>query len=349
MAYVGSTQVTALYLGDELLWPSGYSYHIVANTVAIHYSSGNQINAAGTNYAYFTGDVRLQRGQSIIQTISNAVLTPQSLSSAYFYVSGNEVHAYSRGTVSGAQRSISVSVTYAGSDPVTGGTVYQEANAVVSYSYNLAVSIDVSGTIPYLGGTYDVYYTAQRSPVYTSTSQGAGQNISASVSGTGCTPSPSTVTGVEPLSIDVAQNTSTSLTKTVSVTISADGHSATSPAVTQDAAPVVPMAAVFPEAQSDGSVVLKLVMTQGEYPGGLVAISGIVYHYMLNGGAEQTKDISIKSVGRDGGTDPLPNTVHYFAGDYGEHWFTATRVGQIGIDNTTFPHTQFNIMETLTD
>lgn len=341
---VGGNNVSAVYVGGTLVWPSNFDYVIVQNTVAVHYSSGSQINAAGSNYAYFTGDVQVRRGQIIIRTISDARLTPTLTSaSAAFYISGTEVHAYSRGSVAGEQRYISAMVSYNGSSSVTGGTVYQQANAITSYTYNLAIAIDVTGTIPAEGGRYDVIYTSQRTPTYTSGASGSAENCTASITGTNCTPNINTVTGVESLNIGVDENTSTSVTPTVSVTISAGGYFATD-SKTQDAAPVVPQATIYPEVESDGSVVMRFFMTQGSYPGGLVVVEGAVYHYVMDGtSTEETVSLSMKTFTGDGGSEALPVSVHYFSGDAGEHWFTATRVSKIGLNNTTFPHKDFEV------
>lgn len=188
---VGSANQSRVYVGSTLVWPANYYYHIVPSSVVVHYSAGTQIYASGSNYAYITGDVQVRRGQVVIQTIEDAVLTPYFSSSSYFYLSGTEIHAYSRGVYEGSRRSLSVSVTYSTSEAVTGLTVYQEANVetegtpiVVRHygtpqsstvSNNYLVSIGATayttqgGAAPAGGATTTLYWFASHDEVTTVT------------------------------------------------------------------------------------------------------------------------------------------------------------------------------------
>ena len=162
---VGSANQSRVYVGSTLVWPANYYYHIVSSSVVVHYSAGTQIYASGSNYAYITGDVQVRRGQVVIQTIEDAVLTPYFSSSSYFYLSGTEIHAYSRGVYEGSRRSLSVSVTYSTSEAVTGITVYQEANVetegtpIVERHYGTPQSSTVSNN--YLVSIGATAYTTQ--------------------------------------------------------------------------------------------------------------------------------------------------------------------------------------------
>lgn len=128
-AYVGTTQVSRLYLGSELVWPVNYTYNIVNATA--HFSSGSFIDAGvvgsqySGNYLYFTGTVRLQRGQTVISetteylvpTVSNTsdfnVIYESSL--GYYVVRGNNL-----GTIpTSSLKTTTVSVTFATSASYT--------------------------------------------------------------------------------------------------------------------------------------------------------------------------------------------------------------------------------------
>lgn len=230
-------------------------------------------------------------------------------------------------------------------------TVYQQYNVVeeVNYAYNLSVDIDVSGTIPSSGGTYSVDYVAKRTQtdVYTSGSEDvhSESGITAEVSGSNCTPDTQFVTGAGSFDIEVDPNLSPVFTRNIGVTISAFGESASDSEV-QDyyVEPSVDAAAISAFANfRTGSVSLRLVMTSGTFPGEVV-IGGLVYHYIPTGSYERTIPI-LDEVTVD---DPMigvsiSEIPAFSSGSSGEHWFTATSVSEIGLANTTFPHTTYSI------
>lgn len=230
-------------------------------------------------------------------------------------------------------------------------TVYQQYNVVeeVNYAYNLSVDIDVSGTIPSSGGTYSVDYVAKRTQtdVYTSGGEDvhSEEGISAEVSGSNCTPDTQFVYGAGTFDIVVDPNLSPVFTRNIGVTISEFGESASDSAV-QDyyVEPSVDSAAISAFADfRTGRVSLRLVMTSGTFPGEVV-IGGLVYHYVPTGSYERTIPI-LDEVTVD---DPmigvsLSEIPAFSSGSSGEHWFTATSVSEIGLANTTFPHTTYSI------
>ena len=235
-------------------------------------------------------------------------------------------------------------------------TVYQQYNVVeeISYAYNLSVEIDVSGTIPSSGGVYSVDYVAKRtqSDVYTSgaTYAHSETSITAEVSGTNCTPDTQFVTGAGTTSIEVDPNTSTILTKDIIVTLSAFGESASDTAM-QDAysPPVVATAAITADVNfRTGGIRMRLTMTSGTFPSNPVVISGITYHYVRTG---YTTEHTIPVVADVTISDPrlselISEIPAWSAGDSGTHWFSATSVSEIGLGNTTFPHTEFEVIST---
>ena len=230
-------------------------------------------------------------------------------------------------------------------------TVYQQYNVVeeVNYAYTLSVDIDVSGTIPSSGGTYSVDYVAKRTQtdVYTSGGEDvhSESGITAEVSGSNCTPDTQFVTGAGSFDIEVDPNLSPVFTRNIGVTISAFGESASDSAV-QDyyVEPSVDAAAISAFADfRTGRVSLRLVMTSGTFPGEVV-IGGLVYHYIPTGSYERTIPI-LDEVTVD---DPMIGVAiseipAFSSGSSGEHWFTATSVSEIGLANTTFPHTTYSI------
>lgn len=133
--YVGTAAARGVYIGTTLVWPASYTYEILS--ISIHYSTGSSINAAGSNYAYLTGNVRKSRGgQSEIlydEPLMPIFKTPQSV----FSVDQNgHITAGGRGTVDGEALSASVYGRYADVDSTSSVTVTQEANHIVQTVIN---------------------------------------------------------------------------------------------------------------------------------------------------------------------------------------------------------------------
>lgn len=143
---LGSGQVDAVYLGEDLVWPVGaITYEIVA--ALLYYSSGNILDAGvrgsvySSNYAYVMGTVRVKRGDTVIETLYNQVLKPQVLNTSDFVVPndgytyhGEDIYAYNLGsTVTGGIKYSDVRATYRNSDPFTlTNHVQQEENKLES-------------------------------------------------------------------------------------------------------------------------------------------------------------------------------------------------------------------------
>lgn len=227
-------------------------------------------------------------------------------------------------------------------------TVYQQYNVVEGYdNYILTVDIDVTGMIPYLGGLYHVDYVSTREPVWTSGSHSPAEACTATVStSSNVIADEQSVSGSGYFGIEVLENTSHDLYKDVIVTLD-NGVITESDTEQQDISPVIvtTTADVFPEVDTDGSVIVRLWITQGTFPANPVEIRGIVYHYILDGTqTEQTVSVSgARTITSDGGYDTLPRSIHWFSGTSGVHWISATEVTGIGLANTTFSHEQFDV------
>lgn len=139
---LGSGQVDAVYLGEDLVWPVGaITYEIVA--ALLYYSSGNILDAGvsgsvySSNYAYVMGTVQVKRGDTVIETLYNQVLKPQVLNTTDFVVPndgytyhGEDIYAYNLGGNETTEVKYSdVRATYRNSDPFTlANHVQQEIN-----------------------------------------------------------------------------------------------------------------------------------------------------------------------------------------------------------------------------
>ena len=160
-AKVGTSQVTAIYLGDTLIWPTAaYTYEITA--ALLYYSSGNILDAGvqgsyySSNFAYVMGTVRVKRGDTVVETLYDKVLTPEVLNTTDFEVRhGEDIYAYNLGgTKTTAVKYSAVRATYRGSEPFSLTTqVQQEINEehiTVSTDWREGspeiTSMEVSGT-----------------------------------------------------------------------------------------------------------------------------------------------------------------------------------------------------------
>lgn len=143
---LGSGQVDAVYLGEDLVWPVGaITYEIVS--ALLYYSYGNILDAGvqgsyySGNYAYVMGTVRVKRGDTVVETLYNQVLKPQVLNTTDFVVPndgytyhGEDIYAYNLGsTATGGIKYSDVRATYRNSDPFTlTNHVQQEENKLES-------------------------------------------------------------------------------------------------------------------------------------------------------------------------------------------------------------------------
>lgn len=262
-------------------------------------------------------------------------------------ISGNTVTIPNRGTNEGSARSTTFRAV--NGDKSASITIYQQENAITGYAYTLSVKILVDEDIPGEGGLFGVAYVSQRATQYTSLVTTDPTDYSANVSLTNCTSDESSVSGTGTFYINVQQNSSTELSRSIGVTLSADGHTASDTA-NQEPLPIIvtPTAIIYPDVDTDGRVRVRLSMTQGQFPSGDVVISGMVYHYVLENqgsGTEETRPISGDiTITQNGDAVRLGAAFTWLPGTSGEHWFSATNVSRIGLNNTTFTHENFDIM-----
>lgn len=257
-------------------------------------------------------------------------------------ISGNTVTIPNRGTNEGSARNTTFRAV--NGDKSATITIYQQANQISSYTYNLSVGIDVSGTIGYVGGRYGVDYVSRRTATYASGAQGSVENVSSTILLTNCTSDTASVSGSGRFFIEVAPNQSTSLEPTILVVLSSDGQTA-SDSATQERAPVIvtPTAEVYPDVDTDGRVRLCFALTQGSvtFP---VVIKGVVYHFIENGHTESSRSISGDiTINSDGDAVRLARVNTWLSGQSGEHWFSATSVSQFSLFDVSFPHELFDV------
>lgn len=131
---LGSSQVSAIYLGDDLIWPR-IPLHYVITDAWLVYSAGSIIYANGSNYAYALGTVRVQRGTTIINTLYNQPLS-LSVNSEDFFVTQVEGvdHAVIKGydlagNETSAIKSAEVTVSFRDATPQVVGNVQQQINS----------------------------------------------------------------------------------------------------------------------------------------------------------------------------------------------------------------------------
>ena len=165
----------------NIIWPLNITYAILSNTITLRYSSGTQILANGSNYAYITATVQVYRGTTIIQTLTNQVLNITTISdtSRFRIVDGNKVYGQNMGVMS-FPTGLSCTVTRYGYGDVSitdrNQTVMQEANTSTITSYDKVYTgyeIALSDTsLSSTGGTVDVVGRASydSTPIYTWTS-----------------------------------------------------------------------------------------------------------------------------------------------------------------------------------
>lgn len=181
-------------------------------------------------------------------------------------------------------------------------TIYQLANTrTTSYAYERAIEIQYTGNLPSSASTYSVTYSSFRTPTYSYTSgvteTGAKDAYAATVAGTNCTPSTTSVSGTGAITIEVAANTSTTQTRTVSVSLTSGGttisdsrtQSASVP-TSQNVATFKPY--IFPYNAGPyikGKVYYQFLIESGSVTSS--TITGLNFRYQVNGGTKQTVQI----------------------------------------------------------
>lgn len=127
----GSEPIVAIWFGDTKVWPTGVITTAITS-VGLHYSSGNIINAAGSNYAFIQGTL-ITYVDGTENSRRTVYLNPSFASSSIWYNEGDFIRANSRGTITGGTRSITVAALYQGRN-YGSFSVQQAANTVFYYS-----------------------------------------------------------------------------------------------------------------------------------------------------------------------------------------------------------------------
>ena len=147
-AKVGSRQVTAIYLGSNLLWPTTHVYTYEITGAILHYSSGSIIDAGAVgsnysgNYVYVTGTVVVYTDGVPTETITNATLTPSVTNTTDFVVlNAHNIYGHNLGTTATSTvKSTYVDVTYRNSPSFrVGSAVQQERNYKTTTSSTVRV------------------------------------------------------------------------------------------------------------------------------------------------------------------------------------------------------------------
>ena len=135
-AKVGSRQVTAIYLGNTLLWPTEAASYVITGAV-LNFSRGSALDAGEVgsyytgNYAWVTGTVVVYRGDTPVETLTNVMLVPEVTNTADFVVRNTYyIYGHNLGTnPTSTIKETSVDVTYKTSDDFrVGSTVTQTRN-----------------------------------------------------------------------------------------------------------------------------------------------------------------------------------------------------------------------------
>lgn len=137
-AKVGSSQVTAIYVGNTLIWPT-VAYTYVITSATIHFSSGSKLDAGAVgslysgNYAWVTGTVRVMNGSTLVDTLTDVTLNVEVDNTTDFTVINNRIYGYNLGTTeTSVDKETDVDATYRTSESYEAGTVAQVPNTVVS-------------------------------------------------------------------------------------------------------------------------------------------------------------------------------------------------------------------------
>ena len=160
--YLGQTQLTGLtnvtlgstaqtvYLGSTLIYPQNVTHTLSAASVS--YSSGSQIDAAGSNYATITANVYTYVNGTYYSSAASQTLTVHNLSGSGFTSSaGTYILAENRSNVIGNRRSATCYATY---DNITAGTftIYQQANNRTYTTTTIGLTADTNFNFTALGG-----------------------------------------------------------------------------------------------------------------------------------------------------------------------------------------------------
>lgn len=134
---IGSRQVTAMYFGGVLRWPTSGALTYVITGAQLHFSRGSALDAGEVgsdysgNYAWVTGTVVPYRGDEPQTPLSDVMLVPTVTNTTDFVVRNTYyIYGHNLGTTpTYATKETSVDVTYKTSDDFrVGSTVTQTRN-----------------------------------------------------------------------------------------------------------------------------------------------------------------------------------------------------------------------------
>lgn len=165
MIYLGATRVSKIFLGEMMdpiihigdfkTYPAGI---VTSALTEIHvvYSSGNFINADGSNYAYIEGTITTYVDGHQYSTGSTFItndLTRVSGDSNFYAPGGGIIKAYNRGRVTGDTRSSVWTGTYNGSPVGSSVTINQQHNWL-AYSAGEITSASIGANVGRLSTDY---------------------------------------------------------------------------------------------------------------------------------------------------------------------------------------------------
>ena len=151
--YIGSFTPN-MYIGDYLTYPEGNIRYEFRNG-AVHYSSGSNIFASGSNYAWYAADVLTYNGSTFISSAANVTLTVARVSgdTTHFHInSNNEIYADDRQNVTGSAWTATFRASYGDTSAAT-FNVTQAENKEYTAETTLALTAYTMNNYDYTGGT----------------------------------------------------------------------------------------------------------------------------------------------------------------------------------------------------
>lgn len=170
-AKVGSSQVTAIYLGNTLVWPTAvYTYEITS--ALLHFSRGYRIDAGelnsnySGNYAWITGTVIPYRDGVAQTPLTDVMLDPVLTNTTDFVVLRDYyIYGHNLGTsVTTQMKSTYVDVTYKGSPSFRVGSAVEQILNTETITAGTPYTVDTS-TETYtdvIAGSYDLVLQLSR-------------------------------------------------------------------------------------------------------------------------------------------------------------------------------------------
>lgn len=165
MIYLGATRVSEIFLGEMLdpiihignykTYPEGVVTTALTEMHVV-YSSGNLINAAGSNYAYIEAELVTyidgqEYSRGTVYITDN--LSRTSGDDNFYAAGGGMIKAYSRGRVTGNTRSSVWTGTYNGS-PVNSSVTVQQQYNWLAYSAGEITSASIGANVGRLNTDY---------------------------------------------------------------------------------------------------------------------------------------------------------------------------------------------------